>query len=345
MKDIAKHANVSIGTVSRVLNRHDDVDDGLRERVEAVARKVGYRLSERTRTVVHTRSRIIGLILLNDFGLSSAHSLLLLGVEEYCSSAGYYLLFARHRLAADASPATLEIPNVVQTPGLADCVIVAGAIHENILKAFDNHGLRYVLLSNHFMDAGGKAPRGNLVQYDDLGGCYQATQYLAQLGHKHIWYIGDASRPWHKNRFKGYTQAMTELGFEDHTHTIPLSDDEFESGQAAVSYILEQGWPITAILSASDGLAFGAREGLRQHRLEVPKDVSLIGFEHEPGRARATNLTSVSVDMVEVGRQLARAAIAQIEKNQRDPREVIVPAYLVKRSTCRPLRKEEHMML
>ncbi len=345
MKDIARHANVSVGTVSRVLNRHEDVDDGLRERVEAVARKVGYRLSERTRTVVHTRSRIIGLILLNDFGLSSAHSLLLLGVEEYCSSGGYYLLFARHRSPADAPPLNLEIPNVVQTPGLADCVIVAGAVHDNILKAFESHGLRYVLLSNHLMDTGGKAARANLVQYDDLGGCYQATRYLAQLGHTHIWYIGDASRPWHRNRFKGYAQAMTELALEHHAHTIPLSDDEFESGQAAVSYILEQGWPMTAILCGSDDLAFGAREGLRQHRLEVPKDVSLIGFEHELGRARASNLTTVSVDMVEVGRQLARAAIAQIEKNERETHEVTVPAHLVKRSTCRPLRKEEHMML
>lgn len=345
MKDIARHANVSIGTVSRVLNLHEDVDDELRERVEAIARKVGYRLSERTRNVVHTKSRIIGLILLNDFGLSSAQSLLLLGIEEYCSTAGYYLLFARHQYPSSAASENLEIPNVVQTPGLADCVIVAGTVHENILKALKNYGLQYVLLGNHFMGEGEKVLQGNLVQFDDEGGCYQATRYLAQLGHKHIWYIGDAARPWHNNRFKGYAQAMSELALEPHAHTIALSDDEFESGLAAVSYIADQGWPITAILAASDGIAFGAREGLRQHRLDVPKDVSLIGFEHEMGRARASNLTSVSVDMVEVGRQLAKAAIAQIENREKDIRGMVVPTYLVKRSTCRPLRKEEHMML
>ncbi len=345
MKDIARHANVSMGTVSRVLNRHQDVDDGLRERVEAVALKVGYRLSARTRSVVYDKSRIIGLILLNDFGLSSAQSLLLLGVEEYCSNAGYYLLFARHQYPETATAATLEIPNVVQTPGLADCVIVAGTIHQNILKALEKHGLQYVFLGNNLMDAGASVSGVNLVEYDDTTGCYQATQYLAQLGHKHIWYLGDASRPWHRNRFKGYSEAIAELELEHHSHTISLSDDEFESGQAAVSYILEQDWPMTAVLAASDGLAFGAREGLRQHRLDVPKHVSLIGFEHEMGRARASNLTSVSVDMAEVGRQLAKAAIAQIEDREKGTRPMVVPTYLVKRSTCRPLRKEEHMML
>jgi DNA-binding LacI/PurR family transcriptional regulator len=138
---------------------------------------------------------------------------------------------------------------------------------------------------------------------------------------------------------------MAELTLEPHTHTIALSDDEFENGQAAVSYILEQGWPVTAILAASDELAYGAREALRQHRREVPKDVSLIGFEHRIGRSRGSNLTSVCVDMVEVGRQLAKLAIVQIESEEDSSREVILPTSLVRRSTCRPLRKEGHMML
>lgn len=348
MRDIAKRANVSIGTVSRVLNRYGDVDTKLRERVEAVARNVGYQLSERTRNAVQAKSRMIGLVLLNDFGLSSAHSLLLLGVEEYCSRAGYNLLFARHRHEPDTS--SVDVPSFIQTPGLADCVIVAGSIHANTLRAFEEYGLKCVLLKNHLMEgAADAAGDASFVGYDDLGGCYQATRYLAQLGHKDIWYIGDASRPWDRNRLKGYARAMTELGLPHHVHTIALSDDEFEHGQAAALYILEQGWPITAILAASDQLAFGAREGLRQHRLDVPKDVSLIGFEHEAQRGRASHLTSVSMDMAEVGRQLAKVAIAQIENEGKEDRgnanDVLMPALLVKRSTCRPLRKEEHMML
>src|SRR6476469_2062418 len=102
MKDIAFRAKVSIGTVSRVLNRHEDVDEQLRSRVEAVVGKLGYRLNWRTRSVVHAKSRIIGLTLCNDFDLSSAQSYLLIGVEEHAADAGYDLLFARHQYSPPA---------------------------------------------------------------------------------------------------------------------------------------------------------------------------------------------------------------------------------------------------
>ncbi|MDQ2842123.1 MAG: LacI family transcriptional regulator [Acidobacteriota bacterium] len=345
MKDIAVRAKVSIGTVSRVLNRHSDVDEQLRERVEAAVRKLGYRLNQRTRAVVHTRSRMIGLILCNDFGLSSAQSLLLLGVEEHCAKAGYYLLFARHHFPQEARGESLQLPSVIETPGLADCVILAGTLREGLLHAFDRQGLSYVLLANHIQEFRTKPNKGSQVRYDDEGGCYEATRYLAQLGHTSVWYVGDESRAWHKDRYRGYAKAMTELGLQPHVHTIALSDDEFENGLAAVSYILDQQWPATAILAASEDLAFGVREGLKQHRREVPRDVSLVGFENQVGHSRGSNLTSVCVDMVEVGRQLAKLAIAQIEAQETQGREVAVPALFVKRSTCRPLRKEEHMLL
>jgi LacI family transcriptional regulator len=341
VKDIAARAKVSVGTVSRVLNRHQDVDENLRMRVEAAVRKLGYRRHRKARGVSHAKSRIVGLVLCNDPGLGSAQSLLLLGVEEYCAKAGYCLLFARHQFAPDS----LTLPGIVETSGLADCVIVAGSISRTVLAALAGRGLQYVLLANHLMESVKNDLRGGSVQYDDQGGCYEATRYLAQLGHTDIWYIGDASRPWHKNRCNGYARAMADLGLAPHVHTIALSDNEFENGEAAIGHILEQGWPVTAILAASDELALGAREGLRQQRREVPKDVSVVGFEYRIDRSRGSSLTSVCVDMVEVGRELARLAIAQIESRGTDNREIVVPSIFVKRSTCRPLRKEEHMLL
>jgi LacI family transcriptional regulator len=345
MKDIATHAKVSIGTVSRVLNRHQDVDNALKTRVEAAARTLGYRLNARTRSVVHTRSRIIGLIQCNDFGLSRGQSLLLQGVEEHCTAAGYCLLFARHHFPEDISSDLLQMPSAVETPGLADCIIVAGSLPSNALAALDRHDFHYVILANHLIDEGEPAKPISYVRYEDESGSYEATRYLAQLGHTHIWYLGDAARSWHRNRYRGYCRAMAELGLEMHVHTIALADDEYENGRAAISYILEQQWPVTAILAASDELAYGAREGLRQHRRDMPRDVSLIGFEQQVGHSHGSNLTSVCVDMVEVGRQLARLAVAQIETQETAQRKALIPTVLVKRSSCRPLRQEEQMLL
>ena len=345
MKDIAAHAGVSIGTVSRVLNRHEDVDTALRTRVEEAVRTLGYRLNARTRSVVHTRSRIIGLIQCNEFGLDRGQALLLQGVEEYCTAAGYCLLFARHLFPEGTSPDVLRMPSAIEIPGLADCIIVAGSLTVNTLAALDHHDFHYVMLANHLVDDGEPATGISYVRYDDEGGCYEATRYLAQLGHVQIWYLGDASRSWHRSRYKGYCRAMAELGMETRVHTIALADDEYENGRAAISYILEQQWPLTAVLAASDELAYGAREGLRQHRRDVPKDVSLISFEQQVGHSHGSNLTSVCVDMAEVGRQLARLAIAQIEAQQASPQKRFVPTIFVKRSSCRPLRQEEQMLL
>jgi DNA-binding LacI/PurR family transcriptional regulator len=345
MRDVAATANVSIGTVSRVLNRHQDVDRELRQRVESVVRKLGYKLNGRTRAVVHAKTRIIGLILCNDFGLSPSQSLVLLGVEEHCAWAGYNLLFTRYQAPPEDTSKAPQLPGIIETPGLADCFILAGSLDAKLLSAFDSQGLNYVLLANHLRDESNGQLKSSHVRYDDESGCYEATRYLAQLGHTSIWYVGDESRAWHRHRYKGYARAMSELGLTPHTHAIALSDEEFENGQAAVSYILDQQWPVTAILAGSDEIAFGVREGLRQHRREVPKDVSLIGMEYQIGRSRGSNLTSVCVDLVQVGRQLASLAIAQIERSHEQPRGIVVPTSFAKRSTCRPLRRQENMLL
>lgn len=343
MKEIARRANVSVGTVSRVLNRHEDVDEELRDRVEAVVRKVGYRLSPRTRSVVQNKAKIIGLIACGEGDNDAELAPLLLGVEEFCSESGYCLLFSRQAAASAASDA--QFSPVMQTPGLADCVIISGHIDQRFLSSLDGSGFRYVLLANEAVASPELLRRRNTVYYDEHGGCIEAVQYLSKLGHAHIWFIGDDSKASHMNRLKAYARAVSDLGLEQHVHTIALSDDEFENGHQAVSFIIEQGWPMTAILAASEELAFGAREGLRQHRREIPRDVSLIGFECLARPSRTSNVTCVSIDMVEIGRQLAKSAIERSEGSGPEARQLTIPVPLIKRSTCRPVRKEEHMLL
>jgi DNA-binding LacI/PurR family transcriptional regulator len=109
--------------------------------------------------------------------------------------------------------------------------------------------------------------------------------------------------------------------------------------------MIEKELPVTAILADSVDLALGAIDALRQHGRDVPRDVSVIGFDYALTRAGRSHLTAVCVDAVEVGRQLARLAIGMANQSGRDVPPVVVPATLVKRSTCRPFRAEAHMVL
>jgi len=148
-----------------------------------------------------------------------------------------------------------------------------------------------------------------------------------------------------QQRCEGYEKSMLENSLDPLARIVGLAGNQVENGRAAVSLILDQKGPITAILAGSDEIAPGAKEGLMQHGLTVPRDVSVICFQHQIETFSAAPLTSVYMDAIEVGRQLAKSAIRRIESNARDIPESSVPTVLVKRGSCRPLRAEEHMVL
>ena len=109
--------------------------------------------------------------------------------------------------------------------------------------------------------------------------------------------------------------------------------------------MIEKELPVTAVLADSVDLALGAIDALRQHGRDVPRDVSVVGFDYALTRAGRSHLTSVCVDAVEVGRELARRAIETADPSGRELPPVVVPAKLVRRGTCRPFRAEAHMVL
>ncbi|MGC2768816.1 MAG: substrate-binding domain-containing protein, partial [Candidatus Acidiferrum sp.] len=168
-----------------------------------------------------------------------------------------------------------------------------------------------------------------------------ATRYLISLGHRDIWFIGDTSLPWYRNRHEGYCKAMKDAGLEPLSQTLGLSDDRFLNGVNSVQMILEQHRRMTAVLAGNDEVADGVWERLQKAHMNVPHDVSLIGFDDQHGMARLQSLTSVRVDAIEIGRQLAKMAVAKIKSKGRRLPEVLLSTNLVKRETCRPLLQVE----
>jgi DNA-binding LacI/PurR family transcriptional regulator len=356
MQEVAAKAGVSIGTVSRVVHGQLNVHHDLRRRVEEAMRELNYHSDHRSQNgrgqpkagqPKAGQTRIVAFLLITPGDLNPVYAHILHGIEEQCSKNGFYFLFSSYRQPLDGAGGKPPLPNLLQARGMADCVAIAGSVRSSLLETLSEQGLRYVVLANDVLEAPLNRKPVNQVRYDDLGGADSATRYLIQLGHKHIWFIGDSSDPWLNSRLAGYERAMHAAGLEPKAQTVALSDDPFENGQAAISLLLDHGANVTAVLAGSDEMAYGVREGFRQHGREIPRNASLIGFEHHRSGARQPNLTSVCLDMVEVGRQLGRMAMARTEASSGAPDlpEVVVPTTLIRRSSCHPYRDEPAMIL
>jgi DNA-binding LacI/PurR family transcriptional regulator len=336
IRDVARRAGVAVGTVSRVVNNQPDVNSELRERVHKALKELNYRPNARAQSFARNASPVVSFILSNRDFLHPFHSRVLQGVEEYCEESGFFVIYTRFRYSPNVPPNDLQLPSVLQSHGIADCVILAGANFENFTKSLDKRRLEYVLMVNNFVSSENRETLDQ-VRFDDFSGAVEATRYLISLGHRSIWFIGDTSLPWYRNRHEGYCHAMKEAGLQPLSQTLALSDDRFINGVNSVQMLLEQARPITAVLAGNDEVAHGAWESFLKAGLNVPNDISLIGFDDQHGMARLQSLTSVRVDAIEIGRQLAKMAIAKIKNKGRRFPEVLLPTALMKRDTCRPL--------
>ncbi len=215
-------------------------------------------------------------------------------------------------------------------------MIVSGTNYEPFLRVLDKMAIPYVALGNNLVT---ERPRAafDQVRFDEVGGAKEATAYLLQLGHRDVWFIGDTSLPWFASRHAGYAEAMRAARLDQRAFTARLADDPFTEGLRAAEYLIESKVAMTALFCASDDIAYGAWQALERHGINVPGDISLVGFDDQYGPLRGRRLTSVRVDAEEVGRELAKMAIEKIRAGGARIPQVVLPATLQRRETCRPI--------
>lgn len=334
--DVALKAGVSLGTVSRVLNNRQDVDPELQRKVNEAARALHYAKTGRGRKVAREVRPIITFVLGNREFLHPMHARMLQGAEEYCEAMGSFLVFKRLDYARDTPATELKLPLLLRAHAIADCLILAGTNYPNLLEATARAGVPYVLYRNNLV---GAAPHDGFdqVRSDDREGTMQAVHYLARLGHKRICFIGDISQPWFRDRYRAYRAAIAEVGLEPMAQTVGLSTDNIRSGFTSAEAVMRQGLRPTAILAASDHIALGVWNYLRQAGVRVPENCSLIGVDDLPDSS-ATNppLTTVRNPFLQLGRELARMAIEKAKSPCEPLPEVVLPTELVMRGTTWP---------
>lgn len=327
MVDVARHAGVSTQTVSRVVNRLQNVDPGTRDRVLESMAALGYRQNRAARALRLGRYRTIGIVLF-DVG-TSGNLRTLQAVANVTAQAGYSVTFV-----------TIEHPDQAHVNAAFERMRaqeVDGVLIVIDQQVLDDTGMRLpselpvvVLDSSERTDY-------PVVDTDQAQGASQATQHLLDLGHPTVWHVAGPSRSYSAvHRESAWREALVRAGAP--IPEVLRGDWTAASGDAAGRQLAGRG-DVTAVFAANDEMAIGIIHAFRQAGLGVPADVSVVGFDDIPGSDfLIPPLTTIRQDFDAVGREAIALLIDQIEGRQTNNDTHFVPTELVVRASTAPVR-------
>ena len=329
-KQLAKLANVSPATVSRVAKGQVNVDPAIRARVRKAAESLGIDLDRRR----NEKSNIIGFMLANRDLLHNFQARILFGSETYCASQDRELLFMSFRYSGSVPPADLHLPRILNQGGIVRAMILGGTNSANMLTALSERQIPFAVLGNNVL-GDWEPDRYDAVYSDDVSGAADLTRQFILDGHRDIWFIGDVELPWYRRCAQGYRQSMLEAGLEPRISEI--HSDDHQLGYLATRSILSRREPVTAVFAGSDQIARGVYEAVRQSGLSIPADISVAGFNDSEGALMDPPLTSVREFPEELGKHLAEFVLRRIQKPDREPQQLVIPTKVILRESTRPL--------
>jgi LacI family repressor for deo operon, udp, cdd, tsx, nupC, and nupG len=306
IQDVAREANVSAATVSRVLSSPERVSKTTRERVQAAVSATGYTINQAARSLRLRNARTI-LMAAPNIG-NPYYSTVLDAVIRAASARGYSILVAT-RIGDDPNRwlADYLLSNRADGLLLFDGSLDAFGIHS---RDAEGPNLPLVAAYDEIPD-----PRFNSVLVDNRAAAARATRHLIELGHTRIGHLMSPSRnkSFHERRL-GFEEAMREAGLDVPCEWMFQGDHTHATGIAAGEHLLAQPEPPTAIFCGNDEMAIGLIHRLRLAGIECPRDVSVIGFDDIAVAAYfAPPLTTMRQPREDIGRVATNTLIDIIE--------------------------------
>lgn len=327
IKDVAKLAGVSVSTVSRVVNKGDEksASPETRRKIWDAVSTLGYTPN------VHARQLKSGQELLpritkeiacvygrtGDSFVNPFFSALMHAVEKAAYEKGYFLRFSSSTAPADYG----------NKQNSANSVIILGKTDTRTLNSLKSS-------YRHILYTGLQDLPLEIDQVISSGyqAAEKAVQYLLDLGHKKICYIGETTN---EQRFLAYQETMAKAGLNISEQDTASTDFSPGKGYEAVNQLFEQHTDFTAIFCSNDALAIGALKALKDRRLKVPDDISLISIDDiETVSYLSPMLTTVRIPIQEMGAMAVNILIDRIEGGHQSPVKVNLPNTVIRRDSC-----------
>jgi DNA-binding LacI/PurR family transcriptional regulator len=326
MADVAKLAGVSHQTVSRVLNSSDLVRPETRERVRRAMAELNYRPNSLARALVTGRSWTLGVVSFDTTLYGPASTLF--GIERAAHSNGYFVSIVSVTSLDRAS--VLRAVEQLRAQGVDGVLIITP--QDTAVEAVLHTPVDMPVVA---VEAGPEEAVP-VVAVDQVAGAMAATQHLLELGHRTVWHVAGPS-DWleARQRVEGWTAALEAAGAD-----VPplLTGDWSARSGYELGRRLATVREVTAIFAANDQMALGILRALYEAGLEVPRDLSLVGFDDIPEAQFFTPpLTTVQQDCNELGRQSLMLLLEEIAASERSSAHVVVaPKLMVRDSTAPP---------
>lgn len=326
-KDVAKAANVSVATVSYVINNGPrPVTEETRQKVLDVIDELGYRPNRLARSLTTGKTNALGIIIpdIRDPFFPD----LISGAENVARDRGYSVFLCN----ANSDPKQEMFLIDLLTERQVDGLMIAGsrADQDELKTVIGNHNA--VILTHSDI------PGTGLFAIDSFDGGRQIGEYLINLGHRNIRFM---EGNWSKSssiRYEGLIQTMKAAGLPtDKVMASSVSEVSVENGRLATLELLEKDPDMTALVCFSDVLAFGVLQACHEAGKRVPEDLSIVGFNDLDEASRSNPpLTTVRVDRYELGYSMMKTLIDITEKKVHLKEHIHAPVQLITRASCVP---------
>jgi LacI family transcriptional regulator len=332
IKDVAKYANVSIATVSRIVNGLPGYSEDTKKKVQEAIEALGYQPNAIARGLINKRTQTIGVLFPEVSGMLSSE--VLEGVENAAHDGGFSVIVCN---TTSSGKRTVKYLRLLQEKRVDGIIFASEDVKEEYYKIFQEMKVPVVLVST--ASSNYDLP---FVRVNDFEGAFQATEHLIKKGHKQIGMIGGS-----KNdpiagvpRMRGFKEALQKHSLAFSEKNITTNEGyRFQNGKESLPVLLKQLPNMTAIFAASDEMAIGAMSAAHQLGIKVPEELSIIGYDNlKIAEMCYPALTTVSQPLKDMGQTAGEILVKLIKGEEKEAKSQYMPFTIVERQSVCDLR-------
>ncbi|NUU96588.1 LacI family transcriptional regulator [Marinitoga sp. 1135] len=326
IKDIAKVANVSINTVSRALNNKPDINEETKKKILKIADELGYVKNATASSLRNRKTKTIGVIfkdITNPFFVE-----VLKGIEKATKENDYSLILIDVEKNYEVEKKALKLMFEKRVDGILISPVRNQKQKSDKFQALINLNIPYVIVGDHFegMDA-------DEIYADDFKGGYLATKHLIENGKKKILFLDVYNHNFVSySRFSGYKKALKEYNIRFSKKMVYTIEEDMIAAYEKINELIKEKVDFDGIFCFNDILAYGALKALREHNINVPEKVAVVGYD-DIIYSSIIDLTTIKIPKFELGFKAFNLLLEKINNKRHKPEKIILDIDLIKRKT------------